>query len=88
MFPGFEACQTPLQPADSFVPVSDAPPAAEAELKEVHVDQLCRIWQDRAGASSDSEFQMDKIVCHLESRHRSNHLEEKRVEGARRSVAM
>jgi hypothetical protein len=59
--------------------VPPRPSAVSGTLsREIHVDQNCRIVQG-------SSLQTDPEICHLESVHTSNHIEETINDGAQRN---
>jgi hypothetical protein len=65
---------------------SSAPVQPPAPLKEIHVDRSCKILQDESDALSDyteADLRDDHVICHLESGHTSNHVEEARRDGMR-----
>lgn len=56
-------------------------------LKEIHVDQRCKILQDQSDALTDfteSELENDHVICHIESAHTSSHVEESLSDGVLR----
>ena len=72
-----------------------APPAyhrqSGAGLKEIRVDERCRILLDEpAGFKGKAKGRKDDVICHLESQHTSNHTEKSVVDGvpARSSVTI
>lgn len=51
-------------------------------MREIRVDKRCRILlQELSGYEEKSKGTTDDIVCHLESQHTSNHIEQSIVEG-------
>jgi hypothetical protein len=61
------------------------PALSSATLKEIHVDQKCRILQDPVDGvygENVSDQEIDPVICHLESVHTSSHLEETLTGGA------
>jgi hypothetical protein len=66
--------------------VSQTSAQPPASLKEIHVDRSCKILLDKSDALSeytDADLENDHVICHLESRFKSHHVEEALKDGAR-----
>ena len=72
--------QSPDSQKALALPAYEQPPGME--LREIRVDERCRILlEEPSGYDEKAEGSTDDAVCHLESRHTSNHVERSIVEG-------
>lgn len=63
-----------------------APVVSSATLKEVHVDQSCHVLQDQIHGVTGLNLRTDGAICHLESVHTSQHVEESAANGMKRRL--
>jgi hypothetical protein len=63
-----------------------APAVSSTALKEVHVDQRCHVLQDQIHGVTGLSLRTDDAICHLESVHTSQHVEESVANGTKRRL--
>jgi hypothetical protein len=78
------ACQAQRAQKTAPRPPYVPPPEVDvsSEVREIHVDQFCRILPDQAqsaGAGAKLRPRKDSVICHLETVLQSSHAEERLV---------
>jgi hypothetical protein len=78
------ACQAQSAQKTAPRPPYVSPPEVDisSEVREIHVDQFCRILPDQAqsaGAVAKLRPKKDSVICHLETVLQSSHAEERLV---------
>jgi hypothetical protein len=80
------ACAAAQQPASSTPPPDKARPAYDGSdspnaVQQIYIDEDCRIMPDAAHASAGKKARgiRDGNICHIESFHSSEHMEERIV---------
>jgi hypothetical protein len=73
------------QPASPMASSASAPAMSTVAAKEIHVDQSCHVLQDQVNGVTGLSLGSDGAVCHLESVHTSQHMQETTAGGTKRS---